>query len=283
MKSKLAICYRVYPGISKIPAIFSDNKLKLTEFALASFVRAINFSNLKVKIWVILDNCDINYINLFENYLKDFEYELIDIPKSGNAATFGMQMNILSNQNFSEYIYFAEDDYFYLPDSLLEIIKILEHNLAEFVTPYEHPDLYNLKFHNYKKKKLKFDFSNYTWLESASTTMTFMTTKTYLKKYWNNFKSYTHKNFDASLWLSITKYNVRNPIKILSHILDNLQYLQIYTKLFYFSPFAFLGKKARLLCPAPSLATHLDNKGLPESVNWNKEFEELISGLQNIR
>lgn len=279
MKYKLAICYRVYPGISKIPIIFKDNKLKLAEFALKSFVNAIDNSDLDIKIWVILDNCDQNYNEIFKKYLSSYDYELINVPKSGNAATFGMQMNILRHQNFSKNIYFAEDDYFYLPNAFKETINILENNIAEFVTPYEHPDIYNLKFHNYKKDITKLDNSNYEWINCATTTMTFMTTKKILIKYWEYFKSYTKLNYDTSLWLSITKYNIRNPLKILSDSINSINYLKIYSKVFYFFPFSIFGKGAKLLCPKPSLATHLDNQGIPDSVDWNQEFNKISDGI----
>jgi len=279
MRSKLAICYRVYPGISKIPAIFKEDKLKLTEFALKSFVNALDNSNLDIKIWVILDNCNQNYNQIFQKYLPNYNYELINVPKSGNAATFGMQMNILRQQNFSENIYFAEDDYFYLPNAFKETINILENNIADFVTPYDHPDIYNLKFHNYKKETIKLNNSNYKWINCATTTMTFMTTKKNLIKYWKYFKSYTKLNYDTSMWLSITKYNIRNPFKILSDCINSIHYLKIYSKVFYFFPFSFLGSGAKLLCPKPSLATHLDNQGIPDSVDWNEEFIKISDGI----
>jgi len=279
MRSKLAICYRVYPGISKIPAIFKEDKLKLTEFALKSFVNALDNSNLDIKIWVILDNCNQNYNQIFQKYLPNYNYELINVPKSGNAATFGMQMNILRQQNFSENIYFAEDDYFYLPNAFKETINILENNIADFVTPYDHPDIYNLKFHNYIKETIKLNNSNYKWINCATTTMTFMTTKKNLIKYWKYFKSYTKLNYDTSMWLSITKYNIRNPFKILSDCINSIHYLKIYSKVFYFFPFSFLGSGAKLLCPKPSLATHLDNQGIPDSVDWNEEFKKISDGI----
>jgi len=275
MKYKLAICYRIYPGISKVPAIFSDNKLRMSELALRSFVRALD--GIDAKIWVLLDNCDDTYNQLFKKYLSGMNYELINLPPSGNAGTFGMQMNILLHQDFSEYIFFAEDDYFYLDNSLLPSLEILEKCFADFVTPYNHPELESSNLHDYRVEI--FDVDGRKWRTAASTTMTFMTTRKALEGSWDKFLSYTKLNYDASMWMAITKFNIRNPIKIVKDSIKSIEQLKIYLKCFYFFPFAYLGRKQKLASPLQSLATHLDNNGLPKEVNWQAEFEKFQNGL----
>ena len=59
----VAVAYRIYPKISKKPAIFSNDKYKLGEFCLKSFKNSLG--SLKVKIIAILDNCPSNYEYLF--------------------------------------------------------------------------------------------------------------------------------------------------------------------------------------------------------------------------
>jgi len=271
MKSKLAICYRIYPGVSKVPAIHSDNKLKMSELCLRSFVRALD--GIEAKIWVLLDNCNNEYNEMFHKYLKPFQYELINLNKAGNAATFGMQMDILSNQDFSEYIYFAEDDYFYLEKAFYETLEVLKQKKADFATPYNHPDYQTLSIHEYNY--FTETINNLKWRNSASTTMSFMTTKANLSKYYKIFNTYTKLNYDASMWFAITKLNLRNPLKILKYSLSSKMYLKIFLKTYYFTPLASFGKGSVLLSPIQSLATHLDDKGLPPEVEWYKEFEKL--------
>lgn len=268
MKSKLAICYRIYPGVSKVPAIHSDNKLKMSELCLSSFVRGLE--GVEAKIWVLLDNCGNEYNQMFEKYLAPYEYELINLNKAGNAATFGMQMDILAKQDFSEYIYFAEDDYFYLENAFYETLEVLRQNKAEFATPYNHPDFDNLSIHDYEY--FITEINNNKWRNAASTTMSFMTTKSNLAKYENIFRTYTKLNYDASMWFAITKLNLKNPFKILQYSLSSKMYLKIFLKVLYFTPFASFGKGATLLSPMKSLATHLDDKGLPPEINWYEEF-----------
>lgn len=275
MKSKLAICYRIYPGVSKVPAIHSDNKLKMSELCLRSFVRALD--GIEPKIWVLLDNCNDDYNDMFKKYLQPYEFELINLNKAGNAATFGMQMDILSNQDFSEYIYFAEDDYFYLENAFYESLEVLKQNKAEFSTPYNHPDYDTLSIHDYISDTSL--INERKWRNVASTTMSFMTTKQNLTKYEKIFRTYTKLNYDASMWFAITKLNLKDPFIIIKHFFSNKMYLMIFLKIFLYTPLAMWGKGATLLTPLESLATHLDDKGLPPEIDWHKEFEKLNYGL----
>lgn len=275
MKSKLAICYRIYPGISKIPSIHSNNKLKMSELCLRSFVRALD--NIDAKIWVILDNCPQDYNSLFDKYLAGYQYELINVNKLGNAATFQMQMDILSKQNFSENIFFAEDDYFYLPKALYWTMQFFEQKKCDFCTPYDHPDIYQRNIHNYKFETIQ--FGNFKWREVASTTMTFITTKQKLQENYPTLSTYSKLNYDASMWFAMTQMNLSNPITIIANSFKNYSDFRIYLKILKYTPFFFLKKKVKLMSPIPTLATHLDNLGLPDYIDWNTEFEKLNHGI----
>jgi hypothetical protein len=55
----LAVAYRVYPGISKEPAVHADDKLRLAELCLRSFKEALG--TLRVKVWALLDGCPPEY------------------------------------------------------------------------------------------------------------------------------------------------------------------------------------------------------------------------------
>jgi hypothetical protein len=277
MYNKIAVCYRIYPKVSKIPPVFADDKYKLSELCLRSFVRSLN--GIDAKIWVLLDNCPQIYFNLFEKYLKDFDYELLPLNGIGNAGTFGMQMETLLNQKFSEYIYFAEDDYFYLKNAFYEMLTFMINNKnADFITPYDHLDSYERKIHDYKNL---ITFSgNRHWRTIGTTTMTFLTKKEILKSAFDVFKTYTRKNYDASLWLSLTKQNVLNPVKIFSDSIRNAEELRIYVKAWLYCSLQILsGKKYSLWQPLPSLAAHMDNLHLAPGVDWAKKFEELSDGI----
>ena len=80
MKKKrydLAVAYRIYPLIPREPPFLKNDKLKLAELCLKSFKDSL--SNLKAKIWVILDRCPPEYEDLFKQY---FDEEDLVILKS---------------------------------------------------------------------------------------------------------------------------------------------------------------------------------------------------------
>src|SRR3954451_13708426 len=112
----IAIAYRIYPKVAR-PALglpYSDNKLRLAEICLHSLKKSLG--NLRAKVWVLLDGCSDAYADMFRRHFDEGDLTLIALPGIGNQATFGKQIEILLEQNDSEFIYFAEDDYVYLPN-----------------------------------------------------------------------------------------------------------------------------------------------------------------------
>jgi hypothetical protein len=270
-KHKLAIAYRIYPKVSKVPPVYSDDKYKLSELCLSSFIRAT--SKINCKVWVILDACPDEYRELFSKNLK-CEYELIDMPGVGNPGTFGKQMEILLNQTYSENIYFAEDDYFYLENAFEEMLEFFESpEKPDFVTPYDHLDYYNLDIHNLPNKKT-IDHKNTNWRDEGATCMTFLTSKRVLKETFDVFHSYTKKNYDASLWLTLTKKRILNPLLYPKYLLSDFHLFKIFAKAWVYTPMnVALGKKRSLYAPVPSLSTHMDSLYLAPGIDWYSIFE----------
>ena len=58
----LAVCYRIYPRVSGNPIFGFTNKLALLRLTLETFNEALG--DLKVKMWVLLDNCPPEYQEL---------------------------------------------------------------------------------------------------------------------------------------------------------------------------------------------------------------------------
>lgn len=270
-KYDLAIAYRIYPKVSKVPAVHTVNKYELSRVCLESFYNAVK--KVKAFVYIILDGCPPEYKELFEKTLIGIDYEFIDKDSVGNAQTFSLQMDLLLNQDKSEVIYFAEDDYFYLEDAFIELIKAVKDPRIDFLTPYDHPDTYNTDFHNYKKEYL--EIAGRKWGIMSSTTMTFMTTKKILKETKHIFDTYTIRNYDASLWLSLTKLNAFNIALIIKFMFTNKPFFKIYLKLVYFTLSQVLfGKKRVLVQAVPALATHMEDAFLSHNIDWYKEFEK---------
>ena len=124
-KYDLAVAYRIYPKISKEPFFDFNSKLELAELSLHSFREATN--TLQIKIWALLDDCPPNYKELFLKYFPKGDLEFIILKGEGNRNTFHRQIEILCTQKDSDLVYFAEDDYLYMPGqfSLLTGFSIL--------------------------------------------------------------------------------------------------------------------------------------------------------------
>lgn len=276
MKNKydLAIAYRIYPKVSKVPAFHPDSKYELSRVCIESFYNALKGVN--PYIYIILDGCPPKYKSLFDNILIDIDYEFIEKDSVGNANTFKLQMDLLLEQDKSNIIYFAEDDYFYLEDAFTVMLEGINDNRVDFLSPYDHPDTYHTDFHNYEKKYIT--INNHKWGIMSSTTMTFMTTKRVLKETRHIFDTYTIRNYDASLWLSMTKLNAFNVKLLFKFMFTNKPFFKIYLKLIYFTLFQTLfGKKRILVQAVPALATHIEIDFLSKNVDWYKEFEKYES------
>lgn len=270
---KVAIAYRIYPKVSKVPPVYAYDKLKLSEFALASFARAL--VGVDYKLWALLDDCPIEYKELFKRYIPAERLELINLPGIGNAGTFSMQSDILLKQEFSDNIYFAEDDYFYLPEAMKKMLGFCEQQGKCFITPYDHLDNYTLDLHKYKSKVSK--SKSHHWRTTASTCMTFLANKQAFAEVRPAFETYSKKNYDSSIWMSITKINAFNLGLALKYAFKNLPFFKIYVKLWMFGGFRLLTKpKYDLWSPLPSLSTHLDSDYLAPTIDWRHEFSKFV-------
>ena len=273
MKYDLAIAYRIYPNISKETAIFNENKYKLAEFCLKSFKESLG--TLKVKIWVLLDNCPKEYESLFKNYFDQDNLVIMNLDAIGNRATFNLQIEILSHQNDSELVYFAEDDYVYLPNQFIKMIKFFKQNRdVDFLTPYDHPDYYYHQLHRYKSTIKASAFHH--WRTIATTTCTFLTSKTNLLKTTKVLRLYSPKDVgDNVIFHILTKIGVVNPIVLFRSLFKRflfIHYLRIWR---YGWKYVLFGKKRKLWCPIPSIGTHIVKEDLAPTIKWDEIFKKL--------
>lgn len=276
MEKKIAIAYRIYPGISKIPAYFPDDKRKMSELCFASFMNSLG--NLHYHIWVILDKCPKDYEDIFLKHCSEEKLTFIHDKGIGNALTFEHQITILLEQDFSETIMFAEDDYFYLKDGIEEGIEFLNTGTdIHFITLFDHKNYYTLPFHAAKGESTVKEKT--IWRTVNSTCLTFITTKQHLREAKSIFLTYKKKNYDASIWLAITKLGLWSG-KLLKEVFRDSLHLKIVVKAFLFTlPHVVLGKRKKLWCPYPSLSTHIDEKDLSPDIDWNTHFSKCAKDI----
>jgi len=265
----VAVAYRIYPKVSRVPPVLADDKYKLSELCLKSFKDSLGL--LKVRMFVLLDDCPSSYEDLFKRYFDEQDLELVRLNGVGNHATFDMQIDVLLDQNFSEIVYFAEDDYLYLPTQFQSMVRFLrEEQQVDFVSPYDHLDNYILDFHHQLKNFIKF-YDEKHWRTAASTCLTFLTTKTTLEETQNVFRSYAKGAGDKNLWMSLTKPRLLNPLIMLQYYRTNRRSLVLILDAWKFGWRQILfGKRRNLWLPIPSIATHMESDNLAPNFHWLK-------------
>jgi hypothetical protein len=276
----LAIAYRIYPKVADtaVGLPFSADKLHLSELCLRSFKESLG--NLHVKLWVLLDGCSSEYAEIFRKYFDDQDLVLLDLPAIGNQATFEKQVELLLEQRESELVYFAEDDYFYLPCQFRQMIDfMMADEDVHFVSPYDHFDCYTLDLHR-QPKSLKVHGGRH-WRTASSTCLTFLTRRETLQKTQAVFRNYKRRSLDCSLWLSLTKNRVFNPFFFGSQLFHEPFFCKIVLKSWlYFWPQILLGRKWMLWVPIPGIATHLDARAMSPGIDWMKRMEQQAESLR---
>jgi hypothetical protein len=263
----LAIAYRIYPGISKTPAFFSENKLELSALCLRSFRRALG--SLTVKVWAILDGCPAVYEDLFREQFSERELEIVRLDGAGNLSTFSMQLDLLTAQTEADFVYFAEDDYYYLPDALVKVLEFARSNdEVDFVTPYDHPGNYDTS--NGRERHLVRTFGDHHWRTASATCLTFLASRDVLVRTRKIFGTYGRNNNDGSLWLALTEK---------TELLDprvhwrNAGRRHLWLKTWFWGYQQILFDRSyRLWGPLPSLATHMEVTCMAPLVDWGAEF-----------
>ena len=210
--SSILIILRINTNIE----IWDQNKKRLFELpkieyslrSLKSLIKSINFCNnkyphIKFKIIIVDDNSKnenlskindlINKSNLDINLrsLDHSKYKNI-IKKQKNDQTFSnlaslLQCYELAKKESEDLIFFMEDDYLHFEPMMEEMIASYERIASQikkdiFMCPADYPYLYM----NNEKTNILIGNKRH-WRTINQTLCTFLTSKSLLNKYWNNF------------------------------------------------------------------------------------------------
>ena len=279
-KFDLAVCYRIYPGVSRDPIFGFKDKLALTQLNLETFKEGTG--DLKIKLWVLLDNCPPTYAELVKSIFPGTPVELIPLGGIGNGPTFIRQIEILSAQTDADLVYFAEDDYLYLPRSLERTVNFMHrHPEADFATPYDHADFHSKYVHRFRGTEFFED--NCRWRTVASTCLTFMARRDAVAESAAAFKTYS-KNPDLAIWMALTKKRVCNPWSWIRSLGDGLYFPAAHALAWRYTWQQILfGKRRTLWSPEPALITHMENSGLAPGIDWGNIFGARAKALQTDR
>jgi len=277
----LAVCYRIYPRVSANPILGFTDKLALVQLNLETFKEAMG--NLRIKMWVLLDNCPPAYPELVKSIFPHVPMELIELGGEGNGATFARQIDILAGQRDSKLVYFAEDDYLYLPGSLERAVAFIQgHPEVDALTLADHSD-YHRRYVDHIRSRQHVE-DNRRWRTVVATALTFMIRQPALIETSDVFKTYCRGNSDLGVWMALTKLRVFNPWCCIRGFGDG-KFIPGSQALAWRHAWRhiLLGKRLTLWAPLPTLATHMENRSAAPGVDWERGWGERARRLQENR
>ena len=268
----VAVCWRIYPGVSKDPLFFKEDKYRLARLSFLSFLKSAE--GLRIKYFILLDGCPDSFESIFTENVPSADIELIRTSSIGNASTFRRQTEILSRQTDASLVYFAEDDYLYRPFVFGKMVSFFKNGKpVDFITPYDHLDYYEHSLH--RKKGEEIFFEELKWKTVASTCLSFLTTKENLTETLPVLLSYCSGNTDGSMWVTLTRRFA--VIDLIKYLFTNKECYFILKKAMKYSFWKFLsGKKYYLWCPVPAVATHLESGHISPGIDWNNVKDEIL-------
>jgi len=188
--------------------LFELPKIEYTLRSLNSLLKSINFCkekypDVKIKLIIIDDNTNEANLNKIKNLTINNNFD-IDITKVNhdkyrkiikeqkNEQTYSNLASLLccyeiAKENADDLVFFVEDDYLHFEPMIEEMVASYERissqiNKEIFMCPSDYPYLYM----NNQKTNVLIGNKRH-WRTVNVTLCTFMTSKNFLEKYWDNF------------------------------------------------------------------------------------------------
>jgi len=226
--------------------LFEEPKIEYSIRALKSLIRSINFSktkysNIKFKTIIVDDKSKEDNLNKIKKLIDGSGLDISITPlnhekykdtikQQKNDQTFSnlaslLQSFELGKKHGEDLVFFVEDDYLHFEPMMEEMIASYERIASQvnkdiFMCPADYPYLYM----NNEKTNILIGNKRH-WRTINQTLCTFMTTKSLLDRYWNNFyNTCLDRNdpFEKHLNEIYTKEFCISPLKSLSLHLTNV-------------------------------------------------------------
>ena len=188
--------------------LFELSKIEYTLRSLNSLLKSINFSkekypSAKIKLIIIDDNTNEINLNKIKNLTNSSDIDItitkVDhekyrqlIKEQKNEQTYSNLASLLccyeiAKKNADDLVFFVEDDYLHFEPMMEEMIASYERISSQinndiFMCPTDYPYLYM----NNQKTNVLIGNKRH-WRTVNETLCTFMTSKIFLEKYWDNF------------------------------------------------------------------------------------------------
>jgi hypothetical protein len=188
--------------------LFEEPKIEYASRALKSLIRSINFSktkypNIKFKTIIVDDKSKEENLNKIKKLIDGSGLDISITPlnhekykdkikQQKNDQTFSnlaslLQSFELGKEHCEDLVFFVEDDYLHFEPMMEEMIASYERIASQvnkdiFMCPADYPYLYM----NNEKTNILIGNKRH-WRTINQTLCTFMTTKSLLDRYWDNF------------------------------------------------------------------------------------------------
>jgi len=226
--------------------LFEEPKIQYSLRSFNSLIRSINFSktkypNIKFKTLVVDDKSKEENLNKLKKLINGSGLDISIIPlnhdkykdtikQQKNDQTFSnlaslLQSFELGKEHGEDLVFFVEDDYLHFEPMMEEMIASYERITSQvnrdiFMCPADYPYLYM----NNEKTNILIGNKRH-WRTINQTLCTFMTTKSLLDKYWDNFYNTCldrNNPFEKHLNEIYTEEFCISPLKSLSLHLTNV-------------------------------------------------------------
>ena len=226
--------------------LFEQPKIEYSLRALNSLIKSVNFSktkypNIKFKIIIVDDKSKEENLNKLKKLIDRSGLDISITPlnhdkykdtikQQKNDQTFSNLASLLQSFELGkkygeDLVFFVEDDYLHFEPMMEEMIASYERIASQlnrdiFMCPADYPYLYM----NNEKTNILIGNKRH-WRTVNQTLCTFMTTKSLLNKYWENFYNTCldrHEPFEKYLNNIYKKEFCISPIKSLSLHLTNV-------------------------------------------------------------
>ena len=226
--------------------LFEEPKVEYSSRALSSLIKSVNFSknkypNVKFKIIIVDDKSKEENLDKLKKLIdrSDLDISITSlnhdkykntIKQQKNDQTFSnlaslLQSFELGKKHGKDLVFFVEDDYLHFEPMVEEMIASYERIASQvnkdiFMCPADYPYLYM----NNEKTNILIGNKRH-WRTVNQTLCTFMTTKSLIDKYWDNFyNTCLDRNdpFEKHLNEIYTREFCISPLKSLSLHLTNV-------------------------------------------------------------
>ena len=223
--------------------LFEKPKIEYSLRSLNSLIRSINYCkskypNIEIKLLIVDDNSKNENLEKLKNLINE-ETEIVNLNREEfknkikpqtNEETIGNLASLyksfeLGKERCEDLVFFVEDDYLHFEPMLEEMIASYERissqlNKDIFMCPADYPYLY---MDNVKTNILIGNKRH--WRTTDKTLCTFLTSKSLLNQYWDNFKKTCENRHDPFEKYLNEIYNQEiciSPLKSLSLHLTNV-------------------------------------------------------------